>query len=103
MMLRRFRSNAVVSRPVLSKPALSMAVLSMFCVLAGSVSPAFAQPAQQGQRPAQTPDEKACQPDVIKMCRPVINQGDMVILDCLQKNRAKLSPQCRKVLEDHGV
>ena len=50
-----------------------------------------------------TPDEqKACARDVQRHCRPVIDQGDLVVLSCLQQNRPKISPACDKVLKDHG-
>ena len=47
--------------------------------------------------------EKACGKDVTRYCKPVIDAGDMVILSCLQNNRAKISPSCQKVLKDNGV
>jgi hypothetical protein len=50
-----------------------------------------------------TPDEqKACTRDVQRHCRAVIDQGDLVILSCLQQNRAKISPACDAVLKGHG-
>jgi hypothetical protein len=50
-----------------------------------------------------TPEEqKACARDVQRHCRPVIDQGDLVVLSCLQQNRPKISPACDKVLKDHG-
>jgi Cysteine rich repeat len=59
---------------------------------------AFAQQQRGG-----TPDEqKACTRDVQKHCRPVIDQGDLVILACLQQNRSKISPACDQVLKSHG-
>ena len=48
-------------------------------------------------------DEKACIRDVTRFCRKLMNQGDFAILACLQQNRARLRPACRKVLVDHGV
>jgi hypothetical protein len=55
-----------------------------------------------GQQGGGTDQEReACSPDV-KYCTQVINQGDLVILSCLQQNRAKLSSACNKVLVDHG-
>ena len=33
----------------------------------------------------------------------VSDAGDMVILSCLQQNRAKISQACQKVLKDNGV
>jgi hypothetical protein len=50
-----------------------------------------------------TPEEqKACNRDVQRHCRPVINQGDFAILGCLQQNRAKISRACNQVLKNHG-
>ena len=50
-----------------------------------------------------TPEEqKACSRDVQRYCRPVIDQGDLVVLSCLQQNRPRISKACDKVLRDHG-
>jgi hypothetical protein len=54
---------------------------------------ASAASAQQGD---------ACARDVSRFCRAQMNDGDMVILACLQRNRARLSRACAKVLTDHG-
>lgn len=56
--------------------------------------------AQQGGGSQQ--ERQACSPDVKRFCIPVVDQGDLVILSCLQQNRAKLSSACNKVLVDHG-
>ena len=62
---------------------------------------AFAE--QPPQQRSGTPEEqKACSRDVQRHCRPLIDQGDLVILSCLQQNRPKLSSACDKVLKDHG-
>ena len=61
-------------------------------------SSAIAEPARSG-----TPEEqKACNRDVQKLCRPVIDQGDFTILACLQQNRLKISTACDQVLKNHG-
>ena len=61
-------------------------------------SEAFAQQQRSG-----TPEEqKACNRDVQKFCRPVIDQGDFTILACLQQNRPKITPACDQVLKNHG-
>jgi hypothetical protein len=55
------------------------------------------------QQRSGTPEEqKACNRDVQRLCRPVIDQGDFTILACLQQNRPKLSPACAQVLKDHN-
>ena len=46
--------------------------------------------------------QKACSRDVQRFCRPVIDQGDLTILSCLQQNRPKLTTACDQVLKDHG-
>jgi Cysteine rich repeat len=50
-----------------------------------------------------TPEEqKACAHDVQKYCRALMNDSDLVVLNCLQQNREKLTKTCDKVLKDHG-
>ena len=50
-----------------------------------------------------TPEEqKACSRDVQRFCRPVIDQGDLVVLSCLQQNRPRISVACDRVLKTHG-
>jgi hypothetical protein len=61
-------------------------------------SGAIAQQSRSG-----TPEEqKACNRDVQKFCRPVIDQGDFTILACLKENRAKISKPCDQVLKNNG-
>jgi hypothetical protein len=47
-------------------------------------------------------EQAACTRDVQRHCRPVIDQGDLVVLACLQQNRAKISAACDRVLKSHG-
>ncbi len=58
--------------------------------------------AQNAQRSGTPEEQKACAKDVARYCRTVMNEGDFVVLGCLQQNRAKLAPSCNKVLTDHG-
>jgi DNA-binding ferritin-like protein (Dps family) len=51
---------------------------------------------------AQQQGQDACGRDVSRHCRKVMNDGDQVVLACLQQNRARLSRACQKVLTDHG-
>ena len=66
-----------------------------------SVSVSTGALAQQ-QRSGTPEEQKACTRDVQRHCRTVIDQGDLVILSCLQQNRAKISPACDQVLKSHG-
>jgi hypothetical protein len=73
------------------KPFLALVLLSL-SVSTGAVAQ------ERG-----TPDEqKACSRDVQRYCRPVIDQGDLIVLSCLQQNRPRISKACDKVLKDHG-
>jgi hypothetical protein len=47
-------------------------------------------------------EQKACAHDVQKFCRPVMDQADLIVLNCLQQNRAKLTKSCDQVLTSHG-
>jgi hypothetical protein len=58
--------------------------------------------AQAQQRGGTDQEQKACERDVARHCKAVINADDFTILRCLQANRTKLRPVCLKVLTDHG-
>jgi len=47
-------------------------------------------------------EKKACTRNVQRICRNLMDQGDLTILACLKENRPKLSPACRQVLVSHG-
>jgi hypothetical protein len=75
------------------KVLLALALLSI-----PLASEAFAQQQRSG-----TPEEqKACNRDVQRHCRAVIDQGDFTILACLKENRSKISAACDQVLKTHG-
>lgn len=57
--------------------------------------------AQQGHSGTEQ-EQKACARDVQRFCRSLMDQGDFVILACLQQNRPKLSSACNQVLVSHG-
>jgi hypothetical protein len=66
-----------------------------------SISVSTAAIAQQ-QRSGTPAEQKACARDVQRFCRPLMEQGDFVILACLQQNRPKLTAACNQVLTSHG-
>lgn len=45
---------------------------------------------------------KACGPDAARLCKHVLEQGDMVMLKCFQNRKTKLSPSCRSFLTKVG-
>jgi Cysteine rich repeat len=67
-----------------------------------SLSVAAGAMAQQQQHGGTPEEQKACAHDVQKYCRSVMNDPDLVVLNCLQQNREKLTKTCDKVLKDHG-
>ncbi len=53
--------------------------------------------------PQGTPEEQAaCGPDVHKYCERALPDV-MQVAQCLQANRARISPACRQVLVNHGM
>jgi hypothetical protein len=69
-------------------------MMARFLCIIPLVLMAFAASAQQGH--------DACARDVSRFCRAHMNDGDQIVLACLQQNRARLSRACAKVLTDHG-
>jgi Cysteine rich repeat len=74
-------------------------VLSVLSAASASTA-AFAQ--AQGSHSGTDAEQKACARDVQRFCRPVMDQGDLVILSCLKENRPKLTKACGDVLISHG-
>ncbi|MBR1223444.1 MULTISPECIES: hypothetical protein [unclassified Bradyrhizobium] len=50
----------------------------------------------------QQPGHDACARDVSRFCRAQMNDGDMVVLACLQQNRTRISKGCQQTLASHG-
>ena len=50
----------------------------------------------------QRPGQDACGRDASRFCRAQLNDGDQVVLACLQQHRAKLSKACQATLASHG-
>jgi Cysteine rich repeat len=46
--------------------------------------------------------ENACGRDASRVCKKVINDGDMAVLNCLKENRTRLRPVCVKHLQANG-
>ena len=65
-----------------------------------SVSGAFAQ--TNSKRSGTAVEQRACAPDVSRLCRDVMNDSDLTVLGCLKANRAKVSASCNKVLVSNG-
>jgi len=50
----------------------------------------------------QQPGHDACARDVSRFCRAQMNDGDQIVLACLQQNRARISKGCQQLLASHG-
>ena len=68
-------------------------------VAAGSAAPASAQ---QQQDELRRRGDIACKTSSNKLCSKFFGQGDMAILACLQQNKERLQPSCRKFLTEIG-
>ena len=68
--------------------------MTRFLLIISFIVKAAASASAQGQ--------DACARDASRFCRAHINDGDMVILACLQQNRARLSKACQATLASHG-
>jgi hypothetical protein len=66
-------------------------------VVTGSVGPASAQQDELRRR-----GDIACKASSNKLCSKFFGHGDMAILACLQQNKVKLAPSCRKFLTEIG-
>lgn len=58
--------------------------------------------AASGVSAQQRPGQDACGRDASRFCRAHLNDGDQVVLACLQQHRAKLSKACQQTLAAHG-
>ena len=77
--------------------SLFLATLALI-VVTGSVAPASAQQQDELRRRG----DIACKASSNKLCSKFFGHGDMAILACLQQNKAKLAPSCRKFLTEIG-
>ena len=79
----------------ISRVRLLAATLSVGMMLAASSS-SYAQDNVRAE------GAKACGPDANRLCKHVLEQGDMVMLKCFQNRRTKLAPTCRAFLTKVG-
>jgi hypothetical protein len=46
--------------------------------------------------------DRLCKNDAVKLCKPVLSQGDFAILACFQQHAPRLSRGCREFLQQMG-
>jgi hypothetical protein len=54
------------------------------------------------QRAGGRPGEDVCRGDAIRLCRPVLGQGDFAVLACFKARQRSLSRGCRALLVNYG-
>ena len=54
------------------------------------------------QDPMRAKGDRLCSGDARRLCKDVLGQGDMIVLSCFQANASRLSPGCRKFLQEAG-
>ena len=73
----------------------------MTAAFALSLALGAAMPAQ-AQDDIRARGDKACNSDAKKLCSKFFGQGDMVMLQCFQEHKARLSRPCHKFLTEVG-
>jgi hypothetical protein len=76
---------------------------SLFCLVAATAAASPAAYAQDGRMEGHkgTPEQqRACQPDALRLCRGI--HDDEAVYQCLTKNAARLRSACRDVIEGGG-
>ena len=62
----------------------------------------LATPAKAQQDDIRRRGDIACKASSNKLCSKFFGEGDMAILACLQQNKIRLAPSCRKFLTEIG-
>jgi hypothetical protein len=61
----------------------------------------YAQPGY-GQQPGVQQGHDVCRGDAIRLCKPVLAQGNMAVLGCFRSHAGRLSRGCRALLQSYG-
>lgn len=64
----------------------------------GYAQPGYSQPGQMGQQQG----NDVCRGDAIRLCKPVLGQGNMAVLGCFRSHAGRLSRGCRALLASYG-
>ena len=86
---------------VVTRIGFFAAALSIGTILASVLASVAAAPAY-AQDDVRKRGDIACKTSSNKLCSKYFGQGDMAILACLQQNKARLAPSCRKFLTEIG-
>jgi len=50
----------------------------------------------------QQPGSDVCRGDAVRLCKPVLSQGNMAVLGCFRSRARSLSRGCRALLQSYG-
>jgi len=85
---------------------MTIRIFVLVAALTVASSSAFAQGSKGKQtevaRAGTADDQAACRPAVRRYCNKLVDEGDMVILACLQEHRKNIGKACSGVLERNG-
>jgi hypothetical protein len=62
----------------------------------------YAQPGGGYAQPGQERGRDVCRGDAIRLCKPVLGQGNMAVLGCFRSHANRLSRGCRALLASYG-
>ena len=81
---------------------MRLSVLSATLALIVATATIAPASAQQNQDELRRRGDIACKASSNKLCSKFFGSGDMAILACLQQNKDRLQPSCRKFLTEIG-
>ena len=69
-----------------------------------AVQPAYGygQPGYSSQASGRQQGEDVCRGDAVRLCKPVLGQGNMAVLGCFRSHANRLSRGCRALLASYG-
>jgi hypothetical protein len=88
--------NENLEEPVPFSRACLLAVTFSVGIILAASSSGYAQDDVRAQ------GAKACGADANRLCKHVMDQGDMVMLKCFKNRRTKLAPKCHAFLTKVG-
>jgi len=68
----------------------------------GYGQPGYGQPGYASQPSGRQQGEDVCRRDAIRLCKPVLAQGNMAVLGCFRSHAGRLSRGCRALLASYG-
>ncbi|MBV8755132.1 MAG: hypothetical protein JO328_19940 [Hyphomicrobiales bacterium] len=68
----------------------------------GSGQSGYGQPGYASQPSGRQQGEEVCRGDAIRLCKPVLGQGNMAVLGCFRSHAGRLSRGCRALLQSYG-